>query len=87
MADALAGPGADAAANRGLWTKVNAEYADEHAFRACHELYAPPGAASRPAKLPSLPQATQSHPNRHNGTGRECLTGLRPNPTRHARAG
>ena len=34
MADALAGSGADAAANRDLWTQVNAEYADEHAFRA-----------------------------------------------------
>jgi SAM-dependent methyltransferase len=34
MADAIAGPGADAAANRDLWTQVNAEYADEHAFRA-----------------------------------------------------
>jgi len=34
MADALAGSGADAAANRDLWTQVPAEYADEHAFRA-----------------------------------------------------
>lgn len=34
MADALAGLGPDAAANRDLWTRVNAEYADEHALRA-----------------------------------------------------
>jgi 2-polyprenyl-3-methyl-5-hydroxy-6-metoxy-1,4-benzoquinol methylase len=34
MADALAGLGPDGAANRDLWTQVNAEYADEHAFRA-----------------------------------------------------
>jgi SAM-dependent methyltransferase len=27
-------PGRDAAANRELWTRVNAEYAEEHAFRA-----------------------------------------------------
>lgn len=34
MADGLAVPGRDAAANRELWTRVNAEYAEEHAFRA-----------------------------------------------------
>jgi SAM-dependent methyltransferase len=34
MADDPAAPGYDAAANRELWTRVNSEYADEHAFRA-----------------------------------------------------
>ncbi|HET9971298.1 MAG TPA: class I SAM-dependent methyltransferase [Streptosporangiaceae bacterium] len=34
MADGLAAPGGDVAANRELWTRVNAEYADEHAVRA-----------------------------------------------------
>jgi hypothetical protein len=34
MADGPAASGQDAVANRALWTRVNAEYADEHAFRA-----------------------------------------------------
>jgi SAM-dependent methyltransferase len=34
MADGLAGPGRDAAANREQWTLVNTEYTQEHAFRA-----------------------------------------------------
>jgi SAM-dependent methyltransferase len=34
MADGPTAPADDAAANRALWTRVNAEYADEHAFRA-----------------------------------------------------
>src|SRR5580704_16317608 len=34
MADDPAAPGYDAAANTELWTRVNSEYADEHAFRA-----------------------------------------------------
>jgi len=34
MAGDPAAPGSDAAANRELWTRVNSEYADEHAFRA-----------------------------------------------------
>jgi hypothetical protein len=34
MADGPAAPRRDVAANRELWTRVNAEYADEHAVRA-----------------------------------------------------
>jgi SAM-dependent methyltransferase len=34
MAEGRAASGHDAVANRALWTRVNAEYADEHAFRA-----------------------------------------------------
>ena len=34
MADGRAAPGRDVAANRELWTRVNAQYADEHAAQA-----------------------------------------------------